>query len=83
LHVTHPQVLGVFWGAWKARPGGREANRANVQKMLSLIEQGKLTPPRGKTYRFGEWRAAFDDLMQHRAVGKVCVEGPSHASSKL
>ena len=20
------------------------------------------------------WRAAFDDLMQHRAVGKVCID---------
>ena len=81
--LNERQVLGVFWGAWKVRPGGREANRDNVQKMLVLVEQGKLTPPRGQTYRFGDWRAAFDDLMQHRAVGKVCVEGAAAGASRL
>jgi NADPH2:quinone reductase len=72
--LNERRVLGVFWGAWKARPGGAEANRRNVERMLALIERGALRPPRGRVYRFAEWRAAFDDLMQHRAVGKVCID---------
>ena len=66
------QVLGVFWGAWKARE--RDANRANIEAMLGLISRGELRPPRGRVYRLHEWRTAFDDLMQHRAVGKVCID---------
>ena len=66
------QVLGVFWGAWKARE--RDANRANIEAMLGLISRGELRPPRGRVYRLHEWRTAFDDLMQRRAVGKVCID---------
>ena len=66
------QVLGVFWGAWKAREP--EANRANIEAMLGLIARGELRPPRARVYRLHEWRTAFDDLMQHRAVGKVCID---------
>ena len=66
------QVLGVFWGAWKAREP--EANRANIKAMLGLIARGELRPPRARVYRLHEWRTAFDDLMQRRAVGKVCID---------
>ena len=66
------QVLGVFWGAWKAREP--EANRANIEAMLGLIARGELRPPRARVYRLHEWRNAFDDLMQRRAVGKVCID---------
>ena len=66
------QVLGVFWGAWKAREP--EANRANIEAMLGLIARGELRPPRARVYRLHEWRTAFDDLMQRRAVGKVCID---------
>ena len=70
--VRSHQVLGVFWGAWKAREP--EANRANIEAMLGLIARGELRPPRARVYRLHEWRTAFDDLMQHRAVGKVCID---------
>ena len=70
--VLSHQVLGVFWGAWKAREP--EANRANIEAMLGLIARGELRPPRARVYRLHEWRTAFDDLMQHRAVGKVCID---------
>ena len=70
--VLSHQVLGVFWGAWKAREP--EANRANIEAMLGLIARGELRPPRARVYRLHEWRTAFDDLMQRRAVGKVCID---------
>jgi len=70
--LNERRVLGVFWGAWKARE--RDANRANIEQMLRLVEQGELQVPAGRVYRLGEWRTAFDDLMEHRAVGKVCID---------
>ena len=75
------QVLGVFWGAWKAREP--DSNRANIEAMLGLIARGELRPPRARVYRLHEWRAAFDDLMGRRAVGKVCIDLGTTAEARL
>jgi hypothetical protein len=48
--MTDPQallneraILGVFWGAWRARDGN-VGNRRNMEKMLELVRRKELSP---------------------------------------
>ncbi len=50
-----------------------ESNKKNIQKCLTLIQSGKLRPLVSKIYNFSNWRMAFDDMMNRRVTGKICV----------
>jgi len=65
-------IRGVFWGAWKMMTGN-EGNRENMGKMMDLVQRGKLKPVVSKVYAFEDYAAAFDDMMNRKVVGKVCI----------
>ena len=71
--LNERQVMGVFWGSWKARDGN-EVNRRSMETMFGMIASGKLKPVVSKVYPLLDYAKAFDDMMSRRVVGKVCIE---------
>ena len=71
--LNERRVIGLLWGAWKARDDN-EANTKNVETMIKWMQDGKLKPLVSKVCTFDNYVEAFDDLMNRRAVGKLCIE---------
>ena len=70
--LNERQVLGCFWGAWKAMDGN-EGNRHNVEEMLTLVAAGKLKPLISHTYRLDQYADAFEAMMNRKVVGKITI----------
>ncbi|HEV2369374.1 MAG TPA: NADPH:quinone oxidoreductase family protein [Acidimicrobiales bacterium] len=64
-------VVGVYWGAFAGRES--ESNRANMDALGRLFQEGKLRPVVSAVYPLERAAAALEDLGQRRAVGKVVV----------
>ena len=63
------EIVGVFMGAFSKREPS--LNRANLDALLQLVEQGKLNPLVSKTFSIDEVPLA---LRQSRnAVGKLVI----------
>lgn len=65
-------ILGVFWGAWKARDGN-VGNRKNLEHMMNLIEEGKLSPTISRVYPLDAAVEACTDMMSRKVIGKICI----------
>jgi NADPH2:quinone reductase len=70
-------ILGVFWGAWRARDDN-VGNRRNMMAMLKMVQEGKLSPTISRVYPLEQTVDACADLMGRKVVGKVCIS-PSAA----
>lgn len=79
--LNERKVCGLLWGAWKARDEN-EGNRKNMATMMELLAAGKLRPVVSKVCTFDNFIEAFDDMMNRRAIGKICV-APVSGTAKL
>jgi len=80
--LNERQILGVFWGAWKARDRNRQ-NAKNIAAMMEMVQEGRLKPIVSRVYPLDQnWQTAFDDLMNRRVMGKICLQ-PMPATSRL
>ena len=70
--LNERKVLGVFWGAWKMRDGN-EKNRKNMNTMMDMVSKRTLRPVITKVYDMRDFMQAFNDMVQRRVTGKVCV----------
>ena len=50
-----------------------EGNRKNMGTMMRMVQTGQLKPVVSKVYALEDYAAAFDDMMNRKVVGKVCI----------
>lgn len=65
-------VCGVFWGAFAARDP--EANRAHIEHLFRLWEEGKIGPVVSETFPFERGGDAIAKMAARGAIGKLVVE---------
>jgi NADPH2:quinone reductase len=65
-------VIGVFWGRFAESEPGAQAE--NTRELLRLYSAGELKPHVSKVYPLHDAPAAFRQLAERRALGKVVVE---------
>lgn len=64
-------VCGVFWGAFAARDP--KANRAHVNRLFSMWEEGHIRPRVTGTYPLEDGAKAIKELGDRNAIGKLVV----------
>lgn len=64
-------VCGVFWGAFAARDP--KANRAHVERLFALWDEGKISPRITGTYPLEQGAEAIRSLGDRSAIGKLVV----------
>jgi len=64
-------VCGVFWGAFAARDP--EANRANIQQLFDLWQQGRIAPRVTHVFAFEQGGEAIAKMAARAAIGKLVV----------
>lgn len=65
-------VRGVFWGAFAARES--EANRKNVEQLISWWQDGVIRPRIGRTWPLERGADAIAWLAGRSAIGKAVVQ---------
>lgn len=53
--------------------GTPASDAAAMRDMLGMVESGRLRPVVSRTYPLRDFKQAFDDLSERRAVGKVVI----------
>lgn len=62
-------IVGVFLGAWREKdPAGY---RQNFAELTALYSAGRLKPRVSRTFALDQYREAFGELSERRAIGKV------------
>jgi NADPH:quinone reductase len=64
-------VCGVFWGAFAARDP--EANRAHVETLFALWDQGRIAPKVTETYPLADGGKAIARMAARESIGKLVV----------
>jgi NADPH:quinone reductase-like Zn-dependent oxidoreductase len=64
-------VVGVFWGDFTRREPQTSAE--NMQALLTLFAEGRITPTISQVYAFEDYVDAFGALTGRRATGKVVL----------
>ncbi len=64
-------VVGVFWGDFPRREPQTSAE--NMQALLTLFAEGRITPTISQVYAFEDYVDAFGALTGRRATGKVVL----------
>lgn len=64
-------VLGVFWGSFATREPA--ANRANMERILGWIAEGKLRTRIDATLKFADAQAALERLARREVKGKIVL----------
>jgi NADPH2:quinone reductase len=77
--LKEARIVGVWWGTWVARH--LDEHIENMRELAEWLDDGTLTPPANETYPLDQYRAAFRQLSQRRARGKVVLELGASASS--
>lgn len=64
-------IRGVFWGAWTQRdPKGHQENMTEI---LTLFEKGQIKPRVSNRYALDDFKSAFAELANRKAMGKVVL----------
>jgi len=64
-------IIGVWWGTWASR-SPHESQR-NMAELLSMVEDGVITPRVTRTFCLENFSDAFATITQRRALGKVVL----------
>lgn len=64
-------IRGVFWGAWTQRNG--KAHQQNMSEIMALYESGQIKPRVSNCYPLEDFKKAFAELANRRAMGKVVL----------
>jgi NADPH2:quinone reductase len=71
LLLREGEAIGVFWGAFTQRDPARHAE--NIAQLLAWVDEGKLRPHIGASYRLAQVKDALADVMERRAHGKIVL----------
>lgn len=69
--LKEASIVGVYWGAWVARHPRDHAG--NMRELAALVADGSLAPELSEVYDFADFREAFRQISQRRALGKVVI----------
>ena len=64
-------IRGVFWGAWTQRDG--KAHQQNMGEIMALYESGQIKPRVSNSYPLEDFKEAFAELANRKAMGKVVL----------
>jgi NADPH2:quinone reductase len=65
------QIVGVFWGSFAARDPLK--NRANSERILAWVSEGKLRPHVDTVVKFADARGAFERMEKRDVKGKLVL----------
>jgi NADPH:quinone reductase len=65
------QIVGVFWGSFAMRES--EKNRANAQRILAWVADGKLKPHVDAVVKFADAQQALERLERREVKGKLVL----------
>ena len=65
------QMVGVFWGSFAMREPAK--NRANAERILGWVEEGKLRPHVDSVIAFADARGAFERMERRDVKGKLVL----------
>ena len=69
--LKEAKIVGVWWGTWVARHLDQHVE--NMQELATWLADGTLAPQANETYALDDFRAAFRQLSERRALGKVVI----------
>jgi NADPH2:quinone reductase len=69
--LRNRMVIGVDWGAWAM--SDPEGNAVVMSEVLTLVDDGTLSPAEPGTYSLADAGTALRDLLERRITGKVCL----------
>jgi NADPH2:quinone reductase len=69
--LKEARIVGVYWGAWVARHPQDHAE--NMRELAGLIADGSLAPELSQVYDLDDFRDAFRQISERRALGKVVI----------
>lgn len=77
--LKNNSIVGVFYGAWARRDPA--AHEQNVRELFDMHARGAIAPLVTKSFRFDQYREAFETLTGRKALGKLVFEpgGPESA----
>lgn len=64
-------IRGVFWGTWTAREP--KEHMTNISEIMGMLQSGDIKPRISNRYPLDEFVAAFDELTNRKAMGKVIL----------
>ena len=67
------QIVGVDWGGWVRTNPDPSGQTQLLQKLVGLVEAGKLNPPGGQHYALADTPQAMRDLLSRRVTGKAVL----------
>lgn len=71
LLLRESSAVGVYWGNWVERhPAGYAANH---RELMTLLQDGKLTPPAPQVFPLEDHHNAFSAILNRTARGKVVL----------
>ena len=69
--LRNRSLIGVDWGAWGMGHPAEQA--ALLEEVLTMVGEGRLTPPEPTTYRLDQAALALGDLLGRRVTGKAAL----------
>lgn len=69
--LKEASIIGVWWGTWCAK--NPQLHVQNMQELVAMLEQGRLTPRVTESYPFDDYVDAFRAITERRARGKVIL----------
>ena len=69
--LRNRSLIGVDWGAWGMGHPAEQA--ALLEEVLTMVDEGRLTPPEPTTYRLDQAALALGDLLGRRVTGKAAL----------
>ena len=69
--LKEAQIIGVWWGTWSHRNPDRALS--NLEELSGMLARGELKPRVTASYSLEDFEAAFDDIAQRRAMGKIVL----------
>ncbi len=64
-------IIGVYWGEWSARYPAENAQ--NMQALARLAADGRLQVPVSSVHALEDFRDAFAEITERKALGKVVL----------
>ena len=69
--LKEASVVGVWWGTWLARHPGEHLE--NLRELAAWIADGTLKPSISEAFALDDFKRAFRQLSERRALGKVVL----------
>lgn len=70
--LKEAKIVGVWWGTWVARH--LDEHVENVRELAAWLEDGTLAPLANQAFPLDDYQAAFRQLSERRALGKVVLD---------